>query len=432
MARASRNGIIAPQTGLWRHPDFLRLWGGQTVSQFGSQITRLALPLTAVLTLKASATQMGFLGATQSAAFLLLGLVAGVWVDRRQRRPLLIAADLGRALLLGSIPVVALFGYLRIEQLYLIGFLVGTLTVIFDVAYQSYLPTLVGRQRLVEGNSKLEASAAVAQIAGPGLAGLLVGAVTAPVALAADVASFLWSAAWLSRIRCPEPIAQPSHEQTSLRVDIGAGLRLVGQHPLLRPLVVGTALANVGDSLRTPILVLFMARLLALSPGQIGIVFAGGSIGGLLGAGFSSRAVRRVGLGPLLVGSDLVGVFGMALIPLAVGPAIVTVPLLSTAWFLESMAATLSRINQVSLRQSLVPDRLQGRVNASVRFVTWGVLPVASLAGGALAATIGVRPTLAAGAGVGLLAVLVVTLSPVRRLRGFPATPSAGPRRDEA
>src|SRR5438105_11611746 len=203
-ASGPMRGIARPG-GLWRHPEFVKLWTGQTISRFGSEISQLAIPLAAALVLDASPAQMGLLSAFEFAPFLLLSLFAGVWVDRVRRRPVLIVADIGRAVILGSIPVAAVLGVLRIEQLYVVGLLTGVLTVFFDVAYQAYLPVLVSREHLVEGNSKLEVSRSVAQILGPGVAGALVQIITAPFAVAIDAASFIASALCLLPIRSPEP-----------------------------------------------------------------------------------------------------------------------------------------------------------------------------------------------------------------------------------
>src|SRR5437867_8121574 len=238
-------------SGLWQHPDFLKLWAGQTVSLLGSSVTGLALPLAAVLVLNATPAQMGIMRAAQYLPFLLLGLFAGVWVDRLRRRPVLILADAGRALLVGSIPVAALLGVLRIDVLYVVALLVGVLTVFFDVAYLAYVPSLVPRDSLTEGNSKLEVSRSFAGMAGPALAGALVQLVTAPVALVVDAASFLVSAASLSLIRTPEPKPAALAHGRSIWRDAGEGLRIVGGHPVLRTLAGQLATMQLAGGINT-------------------------------------------------------------------------------------------------------------------------------------------------------------------------------------
>jgi MFS family permease len=385
--------VRALSGGLWRHPDFLKLWAGQTVSLLGSQVTALALPLTAVLTLEAGPIQMGLLGVAGSAPFLLIGLLAGVWVDRLRRRPILIGADVGRALLLGSIPVAALLGLLRIEQLYLVAFLVGILTVFFDVAYQAFLPALVPRARLVEGNSKLEASRSIAQIAGPGLGGGLVQLVTAPVTLVADALSFLGSALFLALIRAPET-APTSEARASVWREIGEGLRVVLGNRLLRAIAGCTGTWNLFSNVMFAVLVLYATRELGIEPAVLGP-------------------------GRTIVGAALFGSATSLLIPLAQGPAAVVVALLTVAHFLMGLSVVYN-ITQVSLRQAIIPDRLQGRMNATMRFLVWGTLPMGSLIGGVLGETIGLRPTLVVGALGSLLASVWLLFSPLRHLRDHP------------
>ena len=402
--------------------DFRLLWAGQSVSQVGSQVTQLALPLTAALVLGASPLEMGILGAAEFAPFLLVGLFAGVWVDRLPRRPILIGADVGRALLLAALPIAALFGLLRIEQLYVVGFLVGVLTVFFDVAYQSYLPALVRREQLVEGNSRLEISRSVAQIAGPGLAGVLVQALTAPVAIALDALSFLLSALFLGLIRTAEP-ATPAAARRNVWSEIGEGVRYVVGHPLLRPIAACTATSNLFGNAAQTVMVLYLTRELALTPAMLGLVFAGFGPGALVAVLLATRAADRFGVGPTIVGGIVVGSVGFLLYPLAAGPPIVTVPILVLGSFLGGLGAVYN-ITQVSLRQRITPDHLQGRMNASMRFIVWGVIPIGSLIGGVLGERIGLRATMAVGAIGALSSFAWVFFSPVASLREAP-TPAA-------
>src|SRR5919199_2128290 len=271
--------------GLWRHPDFVKLWSGQTISRFGSEISQLAIPLTAALVLGASPAQMGLLGAFEFAPFLLLSLFAGVWVDRVHRRPVLIVADVGRAILLGSIPAAALAGVLRIEQLYVVGLLTGVLTVFFDVAYQAYLAVLVKREHLVEGNSKLEVSRSVAQIAGPGVAGALVQLVTAPIAVVVDAISFVASVIFLLLIGAPEPApVRQAGTDGSVWSELREGLAVVIGNPLLRSIAGCTATSNLFGNAMQAIYVLYVTRELGLQPAVIGLIYAIRGPGALGGA----------------------------------------------------------------------------------------------------------------------------------------------------
>ncbi|MDP9381925.1 MAG: MFS transporter [Chloroflexota bacterium] len=405
--------------GLWRHGDFLRLWLAQTVSVFGTQITLVALPLAAVLALDASAAQVGILGAAERAPFLLFGLFAGVWVDRLRRRPIMIWADIGRALVLGSIPVAAVLGLLCIEQLYLVGFLAGVLTVCFDVAYQSYLPALVEREQLVEGNSKLEVSNSIASIAGPGIAGVLVQILTAPIAILADSLSYLGSALLLGLIRKPEPAPAPRGEQR-IWGEIGEGLGIVLRSPLLRAIAGCTGTSNLFSTGLFTVLVLYATRELGIEPAGYGLILAAIGPGALLGALLAARSARRFGIGPTISWSLLLSGVGLPLIPLASGPPTITVPLLAFVMFLLGLGGPIYNVNQVSLRQAITPARLLGRMNATMRFLVWGTMPVGSLLGGFLAEAIGLRQTMSVMVMGMLLAPLWVLLSPVRVLREQP------------
>ena len=413
--------------GLWRQPDFLKLWLGQSVSLVGSEVTALALPLAAVLTLQATPIQMGLLTAAERAPFLLIGLPAGVWVDRRRRRPILIAADLARAGLLLSIPLAALAGLLRIEQLYLVALLAGALTVFFDVAALSFLPTLVGREQLLDGNSKLMASRSVAQIAGPGLAGLLVGLVSAPVAIAVDACSFLLSALSVGAIRPPEPPPARPARRPSVRTEIGEGLRVVLGDPLLRALAAGSATTALFGYLYLAVYVLYMTRELGLPPALVGLVLGVGGVGALLGTLLAGSLTRRFGLGATIIWAQALVGLGSLLVPLAgLAPAL-ALPLLLVSELVSWFMLPIRDINQTSLRQAITPDRLQGRVNATVRFLVWGCIPIGGLLGGALGEAIGLGPTLVLGS-LGMLASIVWALvSPVAGLRRQPSAPAGSP-----
>jgi MFS family permease len=407
-------------TGLWRHPDFLRLWGAQSVSIFGSQITGLALPLTAAVVLDASVFEMGLLTTAGTLPYLLVGLPAGAWVDRLRRRPILIAADLGRAALVGTIPLAAALDVLGIGLLYAIALLAGVLTVFFEVAYQSYLPSLISRDELVEGNSRLEMSNSAARVAGPGVAGLLVQMLSAPAALLADALSFLASAALIGSIDRTERAPADRGPRRGVLREIGEGLRAVLDHPLLRPIAFSTAVSNFCTGIVAAVFILFLTNTLRLDAGVIGLTYALGSLGAVGAAALAAASARRFGLGPsILIGKSLIALSAL-LVPLAGGPMVVAFGMLILYRVLGGAGAVISNVNQVSLRQSITPDQLQGRVNATNRFLTWATLPLGSLAGGALGHWIGIRPTLVVGAGGLALAVAWLFLSPLPGIREAP------------
>ncbi len=409
-----------PAATLWRHRNFTRLWAGQTISQFGSQITLLALPLTAALTLHATPAEMGILAATETVPFLLVGLFAGVWVDRLRRRPILLVTDCARGVLLLAIPLAALLGVLNMGLLYVVAFLVGILTVFFDVAYQSFLPALVGREQLVEGNSKLEVSRSAAQIAGPGIAGGLVQLVTAPVAIVVDAASFLVSALFLAAIGVPETAPVPHAERQSVGQEIGEGMRVVIRNPLLKAIAVSAATWNLGGNIAQAVTILYLTRRLGLGAGIIGLIYAVGSIGFLCGALIAGRVARGIGVGPAIIGAMAACSFGSLLIPVAGRPAAFAVPLLIASQFISGVGWPIFNINQVSLRQAITPEHLLGRMNATMRFLTWSTMPIGALIGGALGSAIGLRPTLVVGGVIHSGAFLWTLFSPVRTLPRSP------------
>ena len=405
-----------------RHnPDFKKFWIGETVSMFGSAVTGLALPLTAVLVLKASPAQMGALSAAAYLPFLLVGLMAGVWVDRFRRRPILLSADVSKAILLGSIPVAALWGNLEMSHIILVAFLTGTVGVIDAVARQAFLPSLVSRKDLVEGNSKLEVSSSVAGIAGPSLAGLLVQILTAPLAIAVDAGSFVVSAVFLFFIRTPEPARiLPEHRDSVVR-QIGEGLRVVLHNAVLRAIVWCGSMHNFFSRMIDALFVLYLTRELQLGPALLGVVVAAGGPGALLGALLSSRISKRFGVGRTIVGMQVLTGISRLLIPLAVGSVPLVVALLMLSEFLLGIARPIFNITQVSLRQAITADRLQGRMNASMRFIMWSVTPFGALLGGVLGEIIGLRMTMLFAATGVLAATLWVLFSPVRRLHEQPA-----------
>ena len=407
-------------TGLWHQPNFLKLWAGQTISQFGSQITLLAIPLTAVLLLNATPVEMGILGAVEYAPFLFLSLFAGAWVDRMSRRPILIISDVGRALLLGSIPLAGWLGWLSISYLYVAAICVGILTVFFDVAYQSYLPSLIERDQLVEGNAKLEVSRSVAQVTGPSIAGVLVQVVTAPGAILFDALSFVTSGIAMSLINKPEPSQNVHEVKKNIWREIGEGLGVVFGSRYLRSIAGCTGTINFFFSVMWAVFTLFAVRELGLTPAELGIVFGTGSIGALVGALAASPIAKRLGVGATIVSSIAISAGGLFFAPFVSGNTLGTVLLLILSQFILSFGIPVYDITQISLRQAITPLRVQGRVNASMRLLSRGAMPIGSLVGGTLGEVIGLRPTLLIAAAGGALAFLWVLLSPVRTLREQP------------
>ena len=370
--------------------DFRRLWIGESISQVGTQVSMLAVPLAAVSRLHASTWDMGLLAACQNAAFLLIGLPAGAWCDRVRRRPVLIAADLGRAAALACVPLLAGLGALTWGGLFAIVFTVGVLTVFFDVSYQSYLPGLVGRDRLVEGNGALEASRTVAYTAGPTLAGFAVQLLGAPLALLADAASFVWSGAWIAAIRAREPTPQRSGRD--LLREIGEGLRFVARHRTLRTLAAYTSATTLLLSAQYAIVILFLVRTLHLSAGAIGVVDSCAGVGAIAGAFTAGRIGRRLGVSRAMTAAVLTGGFAGLLIPLAQRGAGLCFYVVGSG--LLSFGIVVFNITAVSFRQTLCPDGLLSRMNATMRFVSWGASPLGALLGGYLGTVFGLRQTL--------------------------------------
>ncbi len=406
--------------GLWLHRDFRSLWAAETISVFGTGISQLALPLVAVITLDASAFEVALLGVIEFAPFILISLPAGVWVDRMRRKPILVIADLGRACLLASIPVAYWLDILTIWQLYVVGFVVGILTVFFDVAYQSYLPSLVARDQLVEGNSKLEISRSAAQLTAPGLSGVLVEAIRAPGTVLVDAISFFLSAIFLFRIRTDERAPQTRAEREAgpgMKEEVKEGLRWVFGNRYLRWIAASTATFNFFGNIIFAVYLVFAVRTLGLRPGVIGLVFTVSSIGYLVGALLANRLSRRFGVGPTII----IGAAGsVSLLLLAVAPESNPIPFLIAAQAISGMGVPIYNITQVSFRQAITPERIQGRMNSVMRFIVWGVMPLGALLGGALGSWVSLRFAIWVGA-IGMsLAVLPVLLSPVRTLREMP------------
>ncbi|MFG2526883.1 MFS transporter [Streptomyces sp. NPDC048516] len=411
-------------SGPLRLRDFRLLLAGAAAGQLGAQVTLVALPLVAVLELDAPAFQVGLLTAAETAAFLLVGLPAGAWVDRMRKLPLMIRADVVRALAMASIPLAAVTGVLTMAQLYVVALVTGVATVFFDVAHQSFLPELLPKDQLVSGNGALETIRSSAQVAGPGIGGGLVQLLGAALAIVTDAAGYTLSALFLWRIKRPESLPE-RRPDASLRRDIGEGLRFVCGHRLLRVIAVTTGLGNFFAAVLMATQSVFLVRVLGLAPGVVGLVLAASALGGLAGALCAGRLAARLGQARLIWLSSLVtGPFAL-LWPLSGRGAGAALFALGSG--VVFFGAVVYNVAQVSFRQALCPPRLLGRMNATLRFLMWGTLPLGALAGGALADAFGARAALMWCA-AGFLAVpLPLLLSPLRRMRDLPAT---GPAED--
>ena len=406
-------------TTLWHDRAFLKYWTASAISDVGSQVTALALPLIGAITLNATAWEMGALTAASTAPILVLGLFTGVIVDRLRRRPVLIAADVGRALWLATIPLAAWLGMLSIELLIAVAFLTGALSLLFDIAHLAFLPALVGRAHLVEGNSKLEVTAAGAQVVGPGLGGALIGAIGAPVAVLIDAVSFLVSG-WLIKQTRAEEAPRPAASAASVWGDVHEGLRTVLTSPILRALMGCSATFNLFMRMFMAIYILFMTRDLGLGPVGIGFVLATGGLGSLAGALVGAPATRRFGFGPVIIASVAAfGLLGLCL-PLAVVFPRAALVLVVISEFGQWMAILVYYVGAITVRQAMTLDRLQGRVNATIRFAAGGVMPFGALLGGVLGGIIGLPLTLVVAELGALLALVWLVFSPVRTIRSLP------------
>ena len=404
--------------GLLRQADFRRLWLSMSVSALGSEVTFLALPLVAILVLHGSALEVAVMGAMPFVAFAVFGLPAGVWVDRLERKRVMVVADLGRAGVLLLVPLLGIAGALAMWQLYVIAFVSGALTVFFEIAYQSILPELVDRDRLTEGNSRLEVSRSASQVVGPGIGGALVGAFGAPIAILADALSFLGSAAFLIGIHPSRPRTPRARSGRGLVSEILEGLRFYRRQRLLFSASAAVITLNIGFHMAGAIALIYYVRELGLSPEAIGIAFSIGSIGFLIGAAAGAALGRRLGVGrTLMLGC---GVSAAAWYLLVFATKDTAFALLAVVGIIQGLVLPPVFVNNVSLRQTLTPDELAGRVNATARWMHWTAVPFGQLAGGVLANLGGLRVTIAIGATIGVLSVVVLLLSPLRTLHAMP------------
>jgi MFS family permease len=464
-----------PRRSLFRHPNYARLWSAATVSLFGTQVSQIAIPFFAAVILNASAGQVGLLVTVEFLPFILFTLPAGVWVDRFPKKRILVIGDLGRAVMLASIPIAYAFGALTIWQLYVVGFVNGVMTVFFDVADQSYLPTILERDELVEGNAKLQISQSSAQILGQPFGGGIVALLTAPVAVLVDAVSYVVSAGLILSIRerarevaarirtsgpdvsvasteadevAPSPSAAASvavegraayvppeaaaldaeinpeagagalDAEGGMRHQIADGLRYILRHDYLANIAATTASGNLFGNIAFAIFPVYAYKVLLLSPAAVGTIGGIGGAGVLLGAFVANRVQGRLGVGRTII-----------LTAASFGPVGVLIPfatpetgfwLVSIALFLGGMLNVIYNVSQISLRQAITPEHFLGRMNATMRFLVWGTIPVGSLIGAGLSEVIGVRATIWVGALLGFLPFLAVFFSPVRHIRTIP------------
>jgi Transmembrane secretion effector len=406
-----------PSGGLWHHPDFLRLWGAQIVSAFGSRITRTALPIIAILSIGATPTEVAVLSALSVAPGVLVGLFVGGHIDRTAKRPLLITADLVRSLLILTIPLAAWFGVLSLPQLYAVAAAVGAATTLFQIADNSFLPALIGRDMLVEGNAKLEATDAIAEAAGPGLAGVLIQSLAAPVAIIVDALSYLWSAMLLSRIRAPEEPAAVAGADTRVLGDILIGFHASLAHPLVGPALIADGVMFFFGGFFLALYMILALEALDLSPAAAGIIISVGGIGAFVGAVIARPLSRLGGTGPAMAISLGLGQAANLLIPLALGGGVLAIPLLVLQQLIGDAFLGAYLIHAISLRQRVLPQAVLGRANATFHVVTGLLLPAGALVAGPSADTIGLSSTIWIGACGGLLAAPVLMSSPILRLR---------------
>ena len=422
---AELSTAVTHRRTLWRQGDFMKLWSGQTISQFGDEITLLAIPLLAIEILGAGPLEMGILGVVRFLPWILFTLPAGVWVDRMRRRPILIGSDVARAVLLSSIPIAFIGDWLTLMQVYVVAFLAGTLEVFFDVAYQSYLPSIVERDELVEGNSKLELSRAGSQVAGPTVAGFLIQAISAPFAMAFDALSYLGAALFIGLIgrgeTGPAPHDPAAGKRPTMWQEARAGVGYVFSNRYLRSIAACTGTANLFGNISGAVLILYFVEEQGfdLEAGAIGIIFALGNLGVILGALLGGRVAKALGIGPTIILSAAMAGLAAFSVPLA--------PRDDPFWFLvvggafAGFGVVVYNVNQVGLRQAITPDRMLGRMNATMRLIVWGTIPIGALIGGVLGTVFGLVPVLWVSAIGGSLSFLPVLFSPVRTLREIPA-----------
>jgi MFS family permease len=418
-AATGREPASAPPKGsLWRDGDFMRLWSSESLSLLGTQVSLVAIPLLAVTTLNATPLEMGVLQAAQFLPYLFFTLVIGVWVDKMRRLPLLIMSNFGRTVLFGAIPLAIALKIMSIGLLSTLVFLGAGLSVVFDLAYQSYLPSLVGQDHLVEGNGKLTGSQSFATMSGPGLAGLLVGTITAPAAILVDAATYLVSALSLSTVRRREPApVVDTGPHKSLLLQIGHGVKLAAGNVYLRALGIEAGIYNLFNQMLWSVLILHLSRELHFSSLVVGLVLSAEGVGALFGSFVSARISRRWGLGPTLLGSIVIANAAPLLIPVAAGSTAVAAPIVAIALLINGAGLTVYGIQAISVRQAAVTSDVLGRTNAGYQFAVTGSAAIGALLGGVFGSLIGLRATMVLGALGTMVAVWFVYQSPIPRLK---------------
>lgn len=419
--------MAAPRRNLLASsPHYRRLWSAATISLFGTQVSLIAIPYIAAVLLHAPPFQVALLGTVEFLPFLLFTLPAGAWVDRLPRRLILVTGDLGRAISLLTIPIAWELGVLSMGQLYIVGFVNGLLTVFFDVADQSFLPAILEPDELVEGNSKLQVSASAATVLGQPVGGGLVGLLTAPIAVAVDAISFVLSGGLIFSIRKREPRPEAGASAESpmrgIRHEVAEGLRYVLDHPYLRYIAASTGLSNLFSNIAFATFPVFVFVVLGLDPAVFGLISGIGSLGVLGGALVASRIAERIGVGRTILWSIAIG--GPSALLAAVAQPETAAPLIIASMALGGFAGTVYNINQVSLRQAITPARIQGRMNATMRFLVWGTIPIGQIIGGLVASVVGARGALVVGGALGCFAFVPILFSAVRSLERIP-TPEA-------
>ena len=402
----------------WSNAEFTKLWVGYSISRVGSEITILALPLTAVLLLGAGATETGLLVAARQAP-VVFGLFVGVWVDRHRRKPMLIGGSLASAVAIGSVPLAAAFGGLSLWQLYAVSLVVGGFAIVTATARSALVPALVGRPELVAANSRLQAADSVAQVAGPSVGGLLVQTLTAPIAMAVDAASFLVAAVWVALMRVEE-VVKSRHGRRGFLEEIREGVRWLRDHEVLLRAVVAITLANVEWFAVQALLVVYATRELHLSPSILGLSLAAAGPASIIGAAIAGPLIARIGLGPVMIVALVFEAASRLLLPFAGGDEIAAAVVLAITQAFVGITVPLWSISLRTLQQAVTPDRLLGRVYSATSFMQFIVAPPAALAAGVLGDTIGLRPTLFIAGVIAIVAVIY--LLPLRKVRAIPTT----------
>ncbi|HEV8193323.1 MAG TPA: MFS transporter [Ktedonobacterales bacterium] len=401
---------------------FLLFWAGETVSMFGTQITMLALPLTAVLVLHATPPQLGFVRFVEQFPYVLFTLLFGAWADRRRRKPILIMTNAARGLLIGLVPLLAILGLLQLPLLGTIAFAVGAFTVLFDVTWLAYVPTLIEPDELLAANGRVLTSSAAAEVAGPGLAGILVQLLTAPLALVTDAVSYVAAAISLLLIRTPEPVQRSATGQRpDLLREIGEGFQVLLRNRYLRAITVMSGLWNFLFSVADTVFLLYAVRELSLQPGTLGIIFAVGAVGGLVGSAISTHLGKRGTFGPVLGVAFIFGCLPWLLLPAVSGSQPIEIAAFTLAYFLVRLGLGLWGVLTLSLRQAITPLHLMSRVSASMRLVSYGLGALGFLLSGILGTLVGLRATLWLTA-FGFVAILIITLAatPLPSVRAIP------------